>query len=198
MVNVKTLEDIITNMPGVKAAKIVGEEGLLKEIHVVANMDKTPKQIARDVETVVFASTGNKLDRKIISVAQIESKDKREIRSFKLEKLECSTEDKNFIVRVSIEYGSEDLSGEASGQKTSRNIPKIIGMSIINALGEMYDYAISMDDSMRVHLAGKEFELCHLTRDRNGKEESIVGCAECISDDYKNVAEAVLDALGKM
>jgi len=67
------IEELISRVPGVKAVKVVGDSSGLNEIHVITSSDKSPKQIVRDIETVILASTGVRLDRKIISIAQVES-----------------------------------------------------------------------------------------------------------------------------
>ncbi|MFN3282831.1 MAG: hypothetical protein ACK40Q_01165, partial [Pseudothermotoga sp.] len=71
MVDVKKLESIISQISGVTAVRVVPDGDNLREIHVIADSAKNPKQIVRDVETAILASTGLRIDRKIISVAQM-------------------------------------------------------------------------------------------------------------------------------
>lgn len=47
-------------------------------------------------------------------------------------------------VNVTIEHGEEELYGEFSGPKTSRNVPKIVGNAVLNALADMILHFPSM------------------------------------------------------
>ena len=66
------VDEIVSKLPGVYSAKVVhDEDGEYNEIHVLADVSKPAKQLVRDIETAIFAATGNKIDRKIVSIAQI-------------------------------------------------------------------------------------------------------------------------------
>lgn len=60
-------------MKDVKSASIVPDDkGSIMEAHIVAAMGRSPKQIARDVESMLVAKLGIPIDHRKISVAQIE------------------------------------------------------------------------------------------------------------------------------
>ncbi len=74
------VEEIVSKLPGVHGARIVNDEdGEMVEIHVLADVSKPAKQLVRDIETAIFAASGVKIDRKIVSIAQIalDSEEKR-------------------------------------------------------------------------------------------------------------------------
>ncbi len=198
--DVLKIEEIISKVPGVKAVKVVGDNGNLSEIHVITSSDKSPKQLVRDIETVVLASTGIRLDRKIISIAQVEGDIKsQKILPYQITNLKVETiDERNIRVNVTIEHGEEEFYGEFSGPKTTRNIPKIIGNAILNAISEIHDFALSFDDIAEVYFVGKKYILVHITKQYNGIEESIIGAAVYEGNFERAVAEAVLDAFRKV
>ncbi|MDK2885556.1 MAG: hypothetical protein PWP54_114 [Thermosipho sp. (in: thermotogales)] len=200
MINLESVEALLTRVPGVKAAKIVSEGDEIVEIHIVADSEKSPKQVVRDIETVLLASTGLKIDRRIISVAQIKGDlQKARILPYSLTNLKVEEPDSRTLkVSVVIEHGNEEFYGDASGPKTSRNVPIIIGNAILNALSDIHDYALSIDDTIEVYLAGKKFIITHLTKEYNAKEESIIGAAEVENDKFRAIAESVLDAFRRI
>lgn len=200
MVDVKSIESIISKIPGVKAARTITEDDKIVEIHVVANDEKTPKQIVRDIETVLFASLGIKIDRKIISIAQLDSQiETSKIVPYKLENIEVSDKGRNIEVSVEIVHGNEKYSGSFSGPKTKKNVPIVIGNAILNALESVHDFAISIDDVAEIMLAGKTFIVSHLSKEYNSIEESIIGASEIKNDNrYKAIAESVLDAFRRI
>jgi len=73
------LEKVLSNLAGIHSVKLVSDgNGNFSEVHVLATADKAPKQVARDIETAILAYTGKRIDRKIISVAQVDGKVKQE------------------------------------------------------------------------------------------------------------------------
>lgn len=56
-----------------QSSRIVGgPHGEILEVHVVASSERNPKQIVRDVESMIVSKLGSRLDHRKISVAQIE------------------------------------------------------------------------------------------------------------------------------
>jgi len=66
----------------VKSASIVPDDkGSIMEAHIVAAMGRSPKQIARDVESMLVAKLGIPIDHRKISVAQIEEDEEIEAKA---------------------------------------------------------------------------------------------------------------------
>jgi hypothetical protein len=70
------LEDVERTLSGlrdVRSASIVTDrDGGILEVHVVASDERSPKQIARDVESMLVAKLGIRIDHRKISVAQVD------------------------------------------------------------------------------------------------------------------------------
>lgn len=67
-------EEMIRPLAGVLSCRVVTDAaGLVLEIHVVASRERHPKQIIRDIETVLFTSMGVRVDHKKISVAVLDN-----------------------------------------------------------------------------------------------------------------------------
>jgi hypothetical protein len=70
----RPVERELCRIPEVTAARIVADAGGRPvEVHILASPAKQAKQIVRDVQSVAMASFGLDLDRRIISVVQLES-----------------------------------------------------------------------------------------------------------------------------
>ena len=66
-------EDTIEARRDVRSATIVGSPvGHILEVHVGALPGRNPKQIARDVESMIVAKLGMPIDHRKISVAQVD------------------------------------------------------------------------------------------------------------------------------
>lgn len=62
---------LLSALAGVYAAGVRFEDDQLVEIHVLASIDRNPKQVSRDVQSVLFAAYGVEVDHRIISIAQL-------------------------------------------------------------------------------------------------------------------------------
>ncbi|WP_041083162.1 hypothetical protein [Thermotoga profunda] len=194
MVDAKKLESIISQISGVTAVRVVPDGDNLREIHVIADSAKNPKQIVRDVETAILASTGLRIDRKIISVAQMSG----EIRTqpeYTIASLTTEDLGKNLRIRVVVEHGEDRYEGTAEGAKTSLQKLKTAATAVVSAFDELTESIYSVDDVRIVTLAGKEFLLCHITKLDNGKEKSLIGSAELERDPLLAAANATLEVL---
>lgn len=199
-VEVARIEELISRVPGVKAVKVVASGNELHEVHVITTSDKSPKQLVRDIETVVLASTGLRLDRKIISIAQVESDVRtQKVVPYQLSDLRIESVDERTVrARVTIEHGDEEFYGESVGPRTSRNLPKIVGTAVLNALSDVHDFALSFDDYAEVFLVGRKHIVVHVTKQYNGAEETVVGTAPFEGNLERSIAEAVLDAFRRI
>jgi hypothetical protein len=67
-----SVEQLLTSLAGIVSARIVtGIDGRLEEIHILATDELQPKQVVRNVESALSAGLGLRVDRRIISVAQL-------------------------------------------------------------------------------------------------------------------------------
>jgi hypothetical protein len=67
------VERELVRIPEVTAARIVTDhDGKPVEVHILASPDKHAKQVVRDVQSVAMASFGLDLDRRVISVVQLD------------------------------------------------------------------------------------------------------------------------------
>jgi hypothetical protein len=65
------LEQDLRKVQGVKSARVVGDDEP-SEIHIVASLQRSPKQVVRDVQSLAAARFGMPIDHRIVSVVQLE------------------------------------------------------------------------------------------------------------------------------
>jgi hypothetical protein len=68
-------QNLINKIDGVINSKIIVEKEDITEIHILANKLRSAKQIVRDVESCILASFDYRIDRRVVSIAQIETDD---------------------------------------------------------------------------------------------------------------------------
>src|SRR5260221_2583472 len=73
MTDLAGLEEDLRRIPGVVGARAVADDGgRIVEVHVLASLNKHPKQIVRDVQSVAKAGWHVDIDRRIVSVVQLD------------------------------------------------------------------------------------------------------------------------------
>jgi hypothetical protein len=65
------LEQDLRKVQGVKSARVVGDDEP-SEIHIVASLQRSPKQVVRDVQSLAAARFGMPIDHRIVSVVQLD------------------------------------------------------------------------------------------------------------------------------
>ncbi len=69
------LEETLCRLNSVDAVRVIGENGNIAEVHVLASPGKPAKQVVRDVQSLAMASFGVTVDRRVVSVVQIENEE---------------------------------------------------------------------------------------------------------------------------
>lgn len=71
--DISALELELCRIPEITAARVVpGEHGTIEEVHILSAPSKHAKQVVRDVQSVAMAAFDLDLDRRIISVVQLD------------------------------------------------------------------------------------------------------------------------------
>ena len=78
-------------LPGVLSVEFVTEGPVVREVHVLSDQSRSPKQIVRDIQSALLARFQLDLDHRIISVAQIPGLPTVVQRRLICDKLELST-----------------------------------------------------------------------------------------------------------
>jgi hypothetical protein len=66
------MERAVARIPGIQAVRVVAEDERIAEVHVLASRARAPKQLVRDVQSVVLTNFGVDIDYRIVSVVQLE------------------------------------------------------------------------------------------------------------------------------
>ena len=85
----------------------------LEEVHIIANTIRSPKQIVRDIESALLAIFDYRIDRKLISIAQIDTGERKSIKKIKYEGISLGVKDNNVKCEIRLtmddkEYASTE------------------------------------------------------------------------------------------
>ncbi|RPI25960.1 MAG: hypothetical protein EHM57_00840 [Actinobacteria bacterium] len=204
--NFHELEESISRLDSVDAARIVADSGRIAEVHIIAAPEKPAKQVVRDVQSLAMARYGTQIDRRVISVVQI-APDKMpaaigrdQVARAALVDLSEEPTGTRTTIKVTLRYGDQDRTGIATGPAVASARLRLIGEATINAVEQTFDGATPIAlDAVAVMPVGSQRVVAAVAASAGlgGREELSVGSALSNGDDGEAAVKAVLDALNR-
>jgi len=203
------VERELCRIPEVNAVRIVGDDtGRPIEVHIVASPIKHPKQIVRDVQSVAMATFGLDLDRRIISVVQLDSLTTEERSSASRERsarivIDAVTALRNGThcsAQVSLRRWDDRAVGVADGVLVSGSALRLVARATLSALRELESAAARADIEtvMLVHLGERQAAVASVVFAVPPYEEVVAGSAIVrAAGEHDAVVRAVLDATNR-
>jgi hypothetical protein len=194
-----TLEHAIRRIPGVEAARVVMNGPTPSEVHVLTAPGKAPKQVVRDVQSVAMASLGIPLDRRIVSVVQVDQNDIGGSDRPVIEDVAEEIDGSRMIITVTLAWHDQKLVGRATGPAAATTRMRVVAEAALSAVEETLDghaaLAISAVDTPRI--GGHAVCVAVIVIVSGGEELVVSGSALAGSDPSRSMVRAVLDGLNR-
>ncbi len=217
MQSVTTLENIVNRLPGIQGAKVLAEDDEIREIHVLADAEKPAKQIVRDIETAIFAASGTRIDRKIVSVAQLssatETRDHEEddeaqledsyhetshdVSRFNLVSVQTSTDTRKMSITVVIDDSGTRLSGSSVVDvKDDEKYMAVVEATVAAVRSSLPSFRVEFFERLKYGLS--EVFLAVASSVSGGKREKEASARMCRKDSFNDIVLVLLEALNKI
>lgn len=197
--NVRSLEDTLHRIPGVEAARVILDGSVPSEIHILAHPGKAAKQVVRDVQSVALAAFGVEIDRRIVSVVQIENADQMGGDRPVVEDVAEQIDGSRMSVSVTLSWHEQRMVGEATGPAASSTRLRLVADATLaaleQALNEDAAFAVAAADTPRV--GAHDVAIAQVVIVIGGKERMVIGSALVGTDPSRAMVRAVLDALNR-
>lgn len=194
---IEDLETALVEIPGVHAARVVtNSAGDPAEVHIVASSEKTPKQVVRDVETVAVATSGVKLDHRIVSVVQFPGGVTPAESRLSFEAISTEARGISRRVQVVLSRGEQKVTGEASGT-SAEPLSRLAAVAAIEAVKELLRDGrwLALGD-VTVQLLGPR-HVAVATVVLGPGTATLTGSALVTTEPAEAVVRAVLDAINR-
>ena len=194
------LEETLCRLPTVDAVRIVEHNGDISEVHVLAGPAKPAKQVVRDVQSLAMAAFGVSIDRRTVSVVQIESEDIGRSDRPAIIDISETPEGPRTNVSVTLSWQNELFVGETSGPSADATRQRLIGEATLRALekaiaDEETGLALAAIETPTV--ANRQVVLAMVVLVTGGEERLLIGSALAASDASQSTVRAVLDAMNR-
>jgi hypothetical protein len=201
------IEKELCRLPEVNAARIVADDiGRPKELHVLAGAGKSPKQIARDIQSVAMATFGLELDHRIISVVQLDAEHLQPIVApvgharVAIGAISSEQSGMRSTARVGLRRGDAESEGFSEGSVAESSRNRAVAQATLDALRKLVPGAESADveTAACVHLGSREVAVATLVFVVPPHEEVVSGSAVVRGgNEPEALARAVLDATNR-
>ncbi len=194
-------EKAISLVEGVVSSKVVlGQNGEVTEMHILANSSRNPKQIVRDVETACMIHFGVAIDHKKVSVAQLHTELpdpgwKRMI----IQAISYHLREGNMDVTVDLALGGRTETGKASGIRTETMELRLVAEATLAAIQRFLSKSniFGLENAAIVPFSGRDAAMVGITFVNSGVEEHLVGSSYLRSDYREAIVRATLDAVNR-
>lgn len=198
-------EQAIKQIKAVIAARInVNSYGEIEEVHILAGSGRAPKQIVRDVESILAAQFDLQIDHKKISVAQLgddEEGTSAIVESTRPKLVGVTLRTVNGMAEVKVELltGDKLMEGLAQGPSSTHNKLRLFVEATIKALSPLTldKFLFVTEDVVITQLAKHQIALVSITMIAPTGEQPLTGCALVRNDDREAVVKATLDAVNR-
>lgn len=193
------LEDSLGRLPDVDAVRVVGDNGHVAEVHVLAVPGKPAKQVVRDVQSLAMAAYGLAVDRRVISVVQIQDDQITQVDRPSILDI-AETPNGNFIeISVSLGWRSEVFRGASTGPASAETRPRLVGEATLKGLEQALngDVALALSNIETVTVGPRTVALAVVVMVTNGEERTLIGSAMLATDPSSAAVRAVLDAVNR-
>ena len=192
-------QNVINKINGVINSKIIVEKEDITEIHILANKLRSPKQIVRDMESCILASFDYKIDRRLVSIAQIETDDHDSIERIKLCSISMNSFNDITECCLKLSYEDQEYSVTAKAIDTMANRRKLVATCTVKAIEKIIKQTSIFDiEDVIVNMNDKvNFVTVLVNLLVKSDEEIMIGSAIVRKDVYESIAKAALDAINR-
>ncbi len=196
----KNFENTVEKIKDVVACRVtLDANGEIEEVHVLAYSKRYPTYIVSDVESVILADCGVRIDRRKIKVTQVsQSQGISDYRPV-LKKVALSASKDKAEVVVEIFLDDVSVSGSAKGIPTPNQWLWLAAKATLDALDKMLSSKrkIVLNHVGIVHSKSTKVALVTLMLFENGQELILSGSCPIKYDGREAVVKATLDAVNR-
>ncbi len=211
-VEVEDLERQICRIPDITAARIVtGDDGRPVEVHILSLPSKHPKQVVRDVQSVAMAKFGIDLDRRMVSVVQLDSAasgslagddspEEADGTRVTVDSVAATRTGLHCNTQVTLHVGDAVATGTADGLVAMSTMHRLVANATLSALRQLEAGGVNADveTATIIRLGDRAVALVTVVVVVPPYEEIVAGSAVVrTAGELDAVARAVLDATNR-
>ena len=191
-------KELVTQLPGILGAEFSLENDIIREVHILSDQSRSPKQIVRDVQSALLARFRVELDHRVVSVAQVPGPIARRGRLI-CDRLELSTGRSGASASVYLNLEDKIYHGSSQCDLSTTGRFRSIALATVDALNQVLapGCSFSLDEIRSTALGEHQAMLVGLLLKNGGKTEALLGACYEGEDPNFSAALATLDAVNR-
>ena len=191
-------KELVTQLPGILGAEFSLENDIIREVHILSDQSRSPKQIVRDVQSALLARFQVELDHRVVSVAQVPGPIARRGRLI-CDRLELSTGRSGASASVYLNLEDKIYHGSSQCDLSTTGPFRFIALATVDALNQVLapGCSFSLDEIRSTTLGEHQAMLVGLLLKNGGKTEALLGACYEGEDPNFSAALATLDAVNR-
>lgn len=202
LIDSAALEQLIGQIRGVYATRLVLDPaGKIDKVHVVGSPARNPKQIVRDIESILYVSGGVRLDHRKVSLVQIVDPlpQAEPVRARLVDIQEEQSGDEQKVV-VTLRVDEREVCGVGTSQPSRRlDDLALAAYATVHALniiaGPRGHFALERIE--RTQFGAYAVALTHISLDVDDGAETLLGISVIRDSLHYSAGRAVLDAVNR-
>lgn len=205
-IELQNLEVELCRIAEISATRVVGDAaGRPVELHVLARPGRHPKQLVRDIQSVALASLGIEIDRRIVSVVQLEEEDLEGVRGGGPSRtvfvgVTAQVTATRCLARVTLTQDGEEAVGAAEGSAAATAQHRLVAQATLDALRQLNPGAAppDLDGAQIVRIGHRDVAVVTVILFIGAREHAVSGSA-LVRDHWEAeaLARAVLNATNR-
>lgn len=194
------IEAVVNELQGVISSRaVLSEQGQIAELHVLADESRGPKQVVRDIETVLLLRLDHKVDHKKISVVQLAGGLDGEENRISLGGISYRLDKATAEVRVSLALGDAVSEIATTGPNSQQNQTRLVAAATVGALKALLGNAVDfvIEEVSILPFSRREAVMVGVTMVTPSGEHTLIGAAFVQRDVKEAVVRATLDAVNR-
>jgi hypothetical protein len=199
------IESKLCQIRDVRAARIIkGKSNFIEEIHVIAAPDRGPKQLVRDIESILMAQYGLNINHKKVSIAQINDSElplrtTKNLTRPRIRSINADVTGLNARVQVALELNGEEFTGVSEGLASQTGQIRLVANAALNAVEKFVQgpYGFALEDVAILSLGRERVAVACVAVVSSLGEQIFAGSAVVRQSEKDSVVRATLDAINR-
>ncbi len=198
--DVVALQEKISRIDGVEAARVVAGNGHIDEVHVLARQNKAPKQLVRDVQSLGHALFGISIDRRVVSVVQLSDAALGSGDRPALVDVAETLEGSQAEITVTLRWKERLLVGQSTGAAASATRWRLVAEATLEAVRQSIhsDIGLGVSSVDIPSLGSRRIAISQIVMVTDASERMLIGSAYVEDEESRAVVRSALDALNRL
>lgn len=195
-------ERLIVQVRGVQAARVVTTpSGEIDEVHVVGSQGRSPKQMVRDIESILYLQGGVRVDHRKVSLVQLaDAAPARRPARLRLHAVSADQGPQGLEIRTTLGYNDRQIEGScAVSRPAEEGVICAAAAATLGALRQLIGTQgeLQLERAERHLFGALPVCLAHITLATDRGLEVLLGMSVIQGDPAGAAARAVLDAVNR-